>query len=295
MKQFFLCCFLPLLLFSIPLPPERAVTAPFLSGDAFRAAADLAYDELSPSLDPLQVQPGCVVFVKTDYLSSFFEKIHPKIQHPYVIISHNSDDGAPGKWAKFLEDPRILAWFAQNYDGTPHKKMHPIPIGLANSCWKHGNVKTLEKVQKLKLAKKHLLYMNIAVQTFPQERQKVYDWLVKAKYCRTEKNVEHEPFLKTIASSRFIVSPRGNGLDTHRLWEALYLGAIPIVKSSSIDALYEGLPVFVVNNWEEVTEEALQKFEKEVEKLPQQRDKLTIDHWVRQIRSYSALCASREK
>ena len=43
----------------------------------------------------------------------------------------------------------------------------------------------------------------------------------------------------------FVASPRGLGLDTHRTWEALFLGSIVIVRSSSIDELFEDLPVVI--------------------------------------------------
>ena len=52
---------------------------------------------------------------------------------------------------------------------------------------------------------------------------------------------------------RFIISPHGNGLDCHRTWEALALGCYPIIKSSPLDCMFEGLPVIIVNNWNEVT------------------------------------------
>ena len=44
---------------------------------------------------------------------------------------------------------------------------------------------------------------------------------------------------------KFILSPPGAGFDCHRTWEALYLGAIPIVKTSSLDPLYKDLPVVI--------------------------------------------------
>ena len=40
----------------------------------------------------------------------------------------------------------------------------------------------------------------------------------------------------------FWLSPRGNGLDCHRTWEALYLDIIPIVWHSTLDPLYRKPP-----------------------------------------------------
>ena len=43
----------------------------------------------------------------------------------------------------------------------------------------------------------------------------------------------------------------------HRIWEALYLGVIPIVQTSALDELLEDLPVLIVRDFEDVTETLL--------------------------------------
>lgn len=55
------------------------------------------------------------------------------------------------------------------------------------------------------------------------------------------------------------LSPRGNGIDCHRTWEALYLDAIPIVWHSTLDPLYTNLPIIIINDWKEMNEEFLRK------------------------------------
>jgi hypothetical protein len=36
-------------------------------------------------------------------------------------------------------------------------------------------------------------------------------------------------YAKIVEKHRFVVCPRGNGIDTHRFWETLYRGSVPIV------------------------------------------------------------------
>jgi hypothetical protein len=52
----------------------------------------------------------------------------------------------------------------------------------------------------------------------------------------------------------FWLSPRGNGLDCHRTWEALYLDIIPIVWNNSLNVLYENLPVVIINDYKELNQ-----------------------------------------
>lgn len=61
-------------------------------------------------------------------------------------------------------------------------------------------------------------------------------------------------FFTDLGNSRFVVSPPGNGIDCHRTWEALALGAIPIVQNSSLWGLYEDERILVVRDVKEVCE-----------------------------------------
>ena len=81
----------------------------------------------------------------------------------------------------------------------------------------------------------------------------------------------------------FSISPHGRGLDCHRTWEDLVLGCIVIVKTSPLDLLYEGLPVVIVQDWNEVTEENLDKWLIQYHDAftnPSYREKLTNVYWL---------------
>ena len=67
-------------------------------------------------------------------------------------------------------------------------------------------------------------------------------------------------YLMMLGQHRYVLSPRGNGLDAHRTWEALLVGAIPIVRSSALNPLYERLPILVIHRWEDVTPALLRDF-----------------------------------
>ena len=55
-----------------------------------------------------------------------------------------------------------------------------------------------------------------------------------------------------------MLSPEGTGIDCHRIYESIYLGAIPILKTSELDYFYCNLPVVIVKNWNEITHEFLE-------------------------------------
>jgi hypothetical protein len=283
LKLFFTFLVVPLFLVSATRKP----CPPFVSGDAFRASCDYIFDETDTSLDPGHVGPKSTLFVKGDYLGRFFERIHPYLPHPYLLVTHNSDNSAPGAFSSYLQDEKLIAWFAQNLDDPSHPKMHPIPIGIANRAWKHGNGRLMKKILAQHLPKSHLLYLNIVVSTYPQERTLVYNLLSPFAYRTSAQPFER--YLRDVATSTFVASPRGNGLDTHRLWESLYLGAYPIVKSSTLDSLYADLPVLIVQDWSEVTEEFLNQKYLELKGKKYPIDKLSIDYWLQQIHALKSM------
>ena len=62
--------------------------------------------------------------------------------------------------------------------------------------------------------------------------------------------------------SRYALCPRGCGVDTHRFYECIYLGCVPIVVRTNtvFDRLYHpdtGYPCLIVERWMDVTEELL--------------------------------------
>lgn len=56
-----------------------------------------------------------------------------------------------------------------------------------------------------------------------------------------------------------MLSPEGNGIDCYRTWEALYLGAIPIVMVSPSTTAFAGLPMLFTDDYSELSESYLQR------------------------------------
>jgi hypothetical protein len=85
----------------------------------------------------------------------------------------------------------------------------------------------------------------------------------------------------------FWLSPRGNGLDCHRTWEALVFGRIPIIRKSSISRMFEDLPVVIVDDWNVINESFLkEKYKVIMEGLSQGRykiEKLQFSYWQKMV------------
>lgn len=66
--------------------------------------------------------------------------------------------------------------------------------------------------------------------------------------------VSPKAYAKLVDSFDFIVCPRGNGIDTHRLWESLYRGRIPILIQSEHTQYFKDLdlPLLLLKSFDEI-------------------------------------------
>jgi hypothetical protein len=202
------------------------------------------------------------------------------------LITHNHDAAVPGQFSQYLDDPKIIAWFGENWDGTIHYKMHPIPMGMANSTWPNGNGEVIRQVQELHVKKEHLAHMSFTIQTFYKERWSVFRLFCLSPFVYRTIKKPFEKYLLDVAASKFEIAPKGAAWDTYRLWESLYIGTFPIVKTSPLDVLYEDLPVLIIQNWEEVTEDFLNQKYVEMHRKTYKFEKMHMKYWIDMIDSY---------
>jgi len=260
---------------------DRRPSFPFITGDGFRSISTHIFDETGQNFQPWEVQQGDTIFVKSDYISNFYENIHPKIFSDYILITHNSDFSASSGCRELLEQDRLIAWLAQNAYEVSHPKLIPIPIGLENRYNRNGDPSRVEMaIKKFQNSEKRniFIYMNFNIATSPGERGEVFSLFKDRSYVVSSPKA-YPAFLKDLARSMFVLCPRGNFYDCHRTWEALLMGAIPIVKSSSMDPLFKNLPVLIVNDFKELDDEFLQKKYEEIRSKPFDKRKLRMDYW----------------
>lgn len=269
---------------------DRQPSYPFISGDTFRSIADHKLDSAS-KIQPEKVKNGDLIFIARNYIDNFFKQIEPKISYKFILITHNGDDSLPGDYSYYLDSEKLIAWFTVNSD-TYHPKLHTIPIGIANRYWSdkghcHGNVNTFFSLRKENAffnnkREDKLLYVNFAM-TNREVRQPALDYLKKQKFVFLASPKPHREYLKEMSQFQFVACPLGNGFDCHRTWEALYVGCIPVIQKSSINAIFEGLPVIIINDWKEVTQEFLKQEYKSMSTRIFHEERKYVAYWIDKI------------
>jgi hypothetical protein len=144
-------------------------------------------------------------------------------------------------------------------------KAHAIPLGLTNdtneSLFHHifadtkGFLPILETVSRPSSFTNDI-YANFSIHTNRGEREKLAQILENLNTFIVEPIMSETGrlgYLRSLREANFVICPEGNGVDTHRLWETLYMGGTPIVKSNPlINSLVLDLPVMVVGDWQEL-------------------------------------------
>lgn len=273
-----------------PPPVNNKSNFPYITGVTVRECCDHILDTLK-EFDPSRVRPGDTIFVMINFLEYFFEEYHHKIQVPYILITHHfydqSDNMLPGKFAAYLDDRKLIGWFTHNVDRY-HPKLHVMPIGIVNSDFCSESKKDIIEKVKNEMrnihCEKKLLYLNFSIDSYPLERQCIYDFFKTKAFCTIAQGKSFEEYYRDLMVHKFTLSPRGNGLDCFRTWEALLMGSYPIVKTSTLDPLFQNLPVVIVNDWFEITPEFLEQKYEELSNKKYMWEKLYLPYWLNEIR-----------
>lgn len=170
----------------------------------------------------------------------------PYSTHDAIVVSGHSDyamsdDAFRTILDKFDEQNGSLrCMFAQNATCTTDDRLIGLPIGLTNKCHdspEHlvlGDTTPFERVLTTLKTIENLVYANFSVSTNDTARRELLENIQNVQWITTStmiKSIEgRQKYISDIYHHAFCLCPSGNGIDTHRLWECLYLKTIPIVQ-----------------------------------------------------------------
>lgn len=183
----------------------------------------------------------------------------------------------------------IKYWFAQNVV-MKDARLIPIPLGVERDHWSLPQRKkdVILALRNQEVAERGLAYLNVNPET-NRWRARLYELFGDKEWCTVEhgKNGSHfDNFAQKIRTHKFTLSPEGNGMDTHRTWEALYLGSYPIARRRRFtEEFAKQLPILVIDNWEQVTKDFLNAKYLEMSHKEWNWEALKIGYWEDAIRN----------
>jgi len=206
------------------------------------------------------------------------------------VLSHNSDGGIVHR-GKLLSSHRfdwedvpdsVAYWFAQNAD-VRDDRLIPIPIGLERDRW-YPRLRKKETILAIPRpeCKEKLCYLNANTEVHVQ-REAVYKMFECKFWCTVERGkngIAFDNYAQQIAAHKFVLCPDGNGMDTHRTWETLYLGSFPIVSRHVFtEEFAKILPILVVDDWDIISETFLYNKYDEFIHREWNWQALTMNYW----------------
>ena len=223
-----------------------------------------------------------LIFSNLYMIESLFEMLKNVTEFKNIkIITGQSDEKITKKLFSTKPDC-VSAWYSPNI-GYRHDKLIPIPLGLANNHPKNLNYDHfLENNENLKIQNK--VYINFEDNTNYLRRKKIKNNLKNKSWAVIEKEkLSLREYLSNIKKYQYIISPEGNGIDTHRIWESLYAGSIPVVNKNYALESFDIFPIIFVNNLNKITIEKLDEYKSQLADI--NLEYFDIKWWIQKIKS----------
>jgi len=274
----------------------------FISGQNFASLSDivfcenLQYDEFEKinneklkiinknsdivlyKLKKFEIKNGDIIFCHISFIKNLFYYLNKlKVVDHITLITGQSDKKIDNK--TFQKKPEcIKKWYSINVE-YENDNLIPIPLGIANNYSKKNiPAKDFISNESKTFKKEEKLYINIRKSTNYKERAslendyKDLNWVVYK-----EPNLTTKEYLDDLKKFKFTLCPWGNGIDTHRVWEALYSGSIPVIKYHHTFSSVKNLPIIFLNKYEDLNLELLVKKSKQLNF--EQTHELDINYW----------------
>eukprot|EP01001_Neometanema_parovale_P005966 NODE_2359_length_1441_cov_72.782246_g2242_i0.p1 GENE.NODE_2359_length_1441_cov_72.782246_g2242_i0~~NODE_2359_length_1441_cov_72.782246_g2242_i0.p1 ORF type:complete len:450 (+),score=39.10 NODE_2359_length_1441_cov_72.782246_g2242_i0:35-1384(+) len=241
-----------------------------------RVFASIADSDCATFL-PSRLHPYSIMWCDPRHLARLVNHIS-RIVTPFILVTHLRDvhirADLPGA-SVLLKSPMLLRWYAINVEMS-HPKLVHIPLGV--------NIRAAGQLYNASLYKAKIAPEGRAYCLFgiganqrcrpnsPRSacaRRKVWaalqqtgvmqmsESVLRHMKAKADIKIPRPEYLERQLETKFIISPPGNGIDTFRTWESVYLGRVPVVVNTNISVLYQQLPILVFPTWEDVTPEAL--------------------------------------
>ena len=244
-------------------------------------------------------------YVKRDYLfraGQFREMVYPSFfssrldyREKILLVGH-SDIPTTQIQSQILKFFGVIKFYGTNILSDQFFSFS-IPLGLTNDC-DDSPLHRLFGDNSLLLAASLVadfpnyfspnLYVNFSASNNRGERgillkeisklPKEYKIIVNDPDFTTSGRVKYLADCRTI---NFVLCPEGNGVDTHRLWETLYMGGVPIIKRNPImTPLVDHLPVVQVDSWKQIASiDFLESEWHRIQGMSWDSGQLTLNYW----------------
>ena len=230
---------------------RNRINKEYLNGDVFRSFADVSIQRKNGSISfssLRKLNSARIIFCESSLLQDFLDSFSDSLTCR-VIIAGNSDH-------EFYQTPLNLPpnlnhLFLQNSFIPNSDLVTCIPIGIENKRYAvNGSSKFMNNHTNWADRSGYLLFGPYGL-THPERVKVVRELFGRSNYDFLFGRLSPRRYASISASYRFVACLRGNGIDTHRFWETIYRGGVPVVEDSiwaqNIKSL--NIPMAITQSW----------------------------------------------
>jgi len=218
-----------------------------------------------------------IIFCKTEFIYELFRVLRKQSNFKNIkLITHQSDSRISNKMYK--KKPKCISeWYSCNVD-VDKDDLIPIPLGLANFHPKNLSENHFSNAINFSDyfgKKEKLIYINFNPNTNFSHRKNIYKNLEDSVWADKDKTpISLDDYKKRMTKHSFVLAPWGNGIDTHRFWEILYSGSVPVTKNHIIYNSFKNIPKIQLSNYSQMTKNFLNE---NIRVLEKNRNKYSFD------------------
>ena len=233
---------------------KRISSYPYLCSDTYLVKCERAI--LTPSdLKKLIDENSIISKYKTVYLAGDLIDETIKVQrHLPIIETLVIGESDTTQFEQNLSSlySNVGKIFANNLVGKS-ERCFPIPLGLERQAHRGGGkVRDFKKQYRINAYNRTIPFL-VAWNDVTNAKRSIYrsEFQSYSNCLVINKRLHASTIHKLMRNTMFVPSPAGNGIDCHRTWEAIYLGAVPVVLKSEFYGT-DDWPVLVVDNWSDL-------------------------------------------
>ena len=235
-------------------------------------------------LTKIELKENDIIFCNTDAVKNLFNLLRKVNNLKNLKLITNQTDTLIDKKLYNLKPDCINYWYSINVGHKAHDLI-PIPLGISNNYSPKNILVEDIDFKGLNEISENTLYINFAINTNQKERSGIYKIYENKEWTVTNNpNLSLNNYKKLLRKYKFILCPWGNGIDTHRVWETLYMGNIPITKKHFTFSNATDLPIFFITKYDDIKIEDLIEFFNSLKLKNNLYNKLDINYWIKLIR-----------
>lgn len=206
---------------------------------------------IRPNQLPLaSLAPYTKIFIKSDFLGECINFLSSLTFPAHLITGVSDVNPLSFKGVeKIINNRNILSWVGNNLPKVDSKIL-PIPIGFTEKS------RGADEFEFCEITKKNSAVLTPHGNT-SQMRAEIDGYSTKQLFNTyvVNERLSKKEYLELLYRYKFSICLPGNGLDTHRVYESISMGSIPIVMRSPISDMQKSFGAIVIDQLDELNPE----------------------------------------